>query len=85
MIGANWSIFGCSRSRSESGVSIFKELQGENKWSSKWRKSIINLVTKDRVIDKALRERIMIKAILSVKDIILIPNEFFVSAVSCFT
>ena len=53
MVGANCSIFGCSRSRREPGVSIFKELQGENKWSSKWRKSIISLVTKDRVIGKA--------------------------------
>ena len=53
MVEANCSIFGCSKSRRESGVSIFKELQGENKWSSKWRKSIISLVTKDRVIDKA--------------------------------
>ena len=31
--------------------------------SSNWRKSIISVVTKDRVIDKALRERIMKKNI----------------------
>ena len=63
MIGANCSIFGCSSSRRKSGDDIFKVTQGDDEWSSNWRKSIINVVTKDRVIDKALRERIMKKDI----------------------
>ena len=63
MVGANCSIFGCSSSRRKSGVAIFKVPQGDDEWSSNWRKSIISVVTKDRVIDKALRERIMKKNI----------------------
>ena len=63
MVGANCSIFGCSNSRRKSGVAIFKVAQGDDEWSSNWRKSIISVVTKDRVIDKALRERIMNKNI----------------------
>ena len=63
MVGANCSIFGCASSRRKSGVAIFKIPQGDNEWSCNWRKSIISVVTKDRVIDKALRERIMKKNI----------------------
>ena len=63
MVGANCSIFGCSSSRRKSGVAIFKVPQGDDEWSSNWRKSIISVVTKDRVIYKALRKRIMKKNI----------------------
>ena len=63
MVGANCSIFGCSNCRRTSGVAIFKVPQGDNEWSSNWGKSILNVVTKDLVIDKALRERIMKKNI----------------------
>ena len=58
MVGSNCSIFGCSSSRRKSGDASFKVPQGDDEWSSNWRKSIISVVTKDRVIDKALRERI---------------------------
>ena len=58
MIGANCSKFDRSSSRRRSGVTIFKVPQGDDKWSFKWRKSVF---TKDRVIDKALRKRIMKK------------------------
>ena len=71
MVGANCSIFGCSSSRKKSGVAIFKVPQGDDEWSSNWRKSV---VPKDRVIDKALRERIMKKIFSSVKNIILKIN-----------
>ena len=71
MVGANCSIFDCSSSRRKSGVAIFKVPQGDEDWSSNWRKSIISVVTKNFVIDKALRERIMKKVFSSVKDIIL--------------
>ena len=63
MVGANYSIFRCLSSRKKSGVAIFKVPQGEDEWSSNWRKSIIGVVTKDHVIDKALREKIMKKYI----------------------
>ena len=74
MVGANCSIFGCSSSRRKSGVAIFKVPQGDDEWSSNWRKSIISVVTKDRVIDKALRESIMKRIFSSVKNIILKIN-----------
>ena len=74
MVGANCSIFRCSSSRRKSGVAIFKVPQGDDEWSSNWRKSIISVVTKDRVIDKALRERIIKKIFSSVKNIILKIN-----------
>ena len=53
MVGANYSIFGCSGSSRRSGVAIFKVPQGDNEWSSNWKESIIDVVTKDRVINKA--------------------------------
>ena len=75
MVGANCSIFGCSSSRRKSSVAIFKVPQGGDEWISNWRKSIISVVTKDRVIDKASRDRIMKKKIFSsVKSIILKIN-----------
>ena len=55
MVGANCSIFGCSSSRRKSGVAIFTVPQEDDEWSSYWRKSIISVVIKDRLIDKALR------------------------------
>ena len=67
MVGANCSIFGCSSSRRKSSVAIFKVPQGGDEWISNWRKSIISVVTKDRVIDKALRDRIMKKNIFVCK------------------
>ena len=75
MVGANCSIFGCSSSRRKSSIAIFKVPQGDDEWFSNWRKSIISVVTKDRVIDKASRDRIMKKKIFSsVKSIILKIN-----------
>ena len=59
MAGTNCPIFGCSHSRRKSGLAIFKVPQGDHEWISNWRKSFIRVVTKDRVIHKALRERIM--------------------------
>ena len=74
MVGANCSIFGCSSSRRKSVVAILKVPQGDDEWSSNWRKSIISVVTKDRAIDKAMRERIGKKIFSFVKGIILRIN-----------
>ena len=70
MVWANYSIFGCLSSRKNSGVAIFEVPQGEDEWSSNWRKSIISVVTKDHVIDKALRERVI------KKDIFVCENHY---------
>ena len=53
MVGANCSIFWVFKSRKKSGVAIFEVPQGDDKWSSNWRKSLKSVVTKDRVIDKS--------------------------------
>ena len=63
MVGANGSIFGFPSSSRKSDVAIFKVPQGDDECSFNWRKIILGVVTKDRVIDKALRERIMKKNI----------------------
>ena len=74
MTGANYSIFGCSSSRRKSGVVIFKVPQEVDEKSSNWRKSIIRVATKDRVVDKALMQRIIKKIFSFVKNIILKIN-----------
>ena len=74
MVGANCSIFGCSCSRRTFGVAIFKIPQGDDEWNYYWRKSIISVVTKNRVIEKALIERIMKKKFSSVENFLLKIN-----------
>lgn len=69
MVGANCSIFGCSSSRTKSVVTILKVPQGGDVWSSSWRKSIMSVVTKDRVIDEAMRDRIRKKIFSFVKTL----------------
>ena len=55
MVGANFSIFGCSSSRRKSGVVIFKTLKETMSGALTGGESIISVVTKERVIDKASR------------------------------
>ena len=43
--------------------------QGGDVWSSSWRKSIMSVVTKDRVIDEAMRDRIRKKIFSFVKTL----------------
>ena len=51
MPGANCSIFGyVSR--------IFKVPSGTNAFKSKWRRNLINVITKDRVVDQSLQKQI---------------------------
>ena len=78
MVGANCSIFGCSNSKRKSGVAILKLPQGVDQWSSDRRKNIISVVTKDRVIDKALRERITKKNIFVCVLLFIKNNPFLV-------
>ena len=60
MPGDNCSVFGCpvSRSRKYKGIGIYKVPSGENDFDKKWRNQLINIVTRDREVDKVLRERI---------------------------
>ena len=65
MPGDNCSIVGCSVSRSKKykGIGIYRVPTGENSFDKQWREKLINVVTKDRTIDDALRERIKNKRI----------------------
>ena len=58
MPGANCSIFGCNSNRKNCSLTIFKVPSGNNDFDSQWRKELINVVTKDRVIDESLRKQI---------------------------
>ena len=60
MPGANCSIFGClvSRRQKYKGVSLFKVPSGKTEFDAKWRKQLIAVITKDRVIDSSLRDQI---------------------------
>ena len=58
MPGANCSIFGCSTSRRNKELSIFKIPLPNSETNKKWRSELINVVTKDRVIDQNLQRQI---------------------------
>lgn len=61
MPGANCAIFGCTTSRRKKyqGLSIFKLPVAKDQESSKWRSEILNIITKDRVVDPDFQEQIM--------------------------
>ena len=58
MAGANCSIFGCPVSRRYKEISIFKVPSGTNEFKLKLRRDLINIITKDRVVDQLLRKQI---------------------------
>ena len=60
MPGDNCSIEGCpvSRSSKYKGIGIFKVPSGNTEHEKNWRDKLVNIVTRDRVIDPNFRERI---------------------------
>ena len=58
MPGANCSIFGCSTSRSKTGIGIFKVPLPTTDFNKKWRQELIAIITKDRVVDASLKRQI---------------------------
>ena len=58
MPGANCSIFGCSTSRKTTGISIHRIPTGDDEYSKNWREQLVNIITKDRVIDQSLKSQI---------------------------
>ncbi len=60
MPGANCSIYNCNTSRSHKfkGTAIFKIPAGKDEFNVVWRQKLINVVTKDRVIDQSLKKQI---------------------------
>ena len=58
MPGANCAIFGCSTSRKSTGVSIFRVPRSEDEYSRNWRDKLIQIITRDRQVDKGLQRQI---------------------------
>lgn len=63
MPGANCSIYGYSTSRKNSGLAIFRVPTGNDEFSQQWREKIVNIITRDRVIDQNLRKQINAKTL----------------------
>ena len=63
MPGKNCSIYVCTVSRRSKykGVSIFKIPSDDNTFDKVWREKFLAVITSDREIDAALRERIKAK------------------------
>ena len=58
MSGANCAIFGCPVSRNNVGLSILRISTKDDEFSINWRQKLLNIVTRDRVIDKGLKSQI---------------------------
>ena len=60
MPGANCSIFGCSVSQKPKyqGISIFEIPLSSEKNKESWRKALLHIVTRDRVVDASFRKQI---------------------------
>ena len=66
MQGANCSIAGCNTSRQHKGTSIFKIPKAKSgvPENMKWSENLINVVTRERVIDSDLKRQINEKRLL---------------------
>ena len=51
MPGTNCAIFGCSTSQKQK-IAMFKEQTKDDDYNTNWRKTIMDFITRDRVIDK---------------------------------
>ena len=60
---ANCAIFNCSSSRKDKykGISLFKVPGGNDEFSHNWSMKLINIITKDRVVDEKLRKNVLKK------------------------
>ena len=54
MPGENCAISDCKTSRRDKGVAFFKIPKEKNEFTKKWASELINIVTKDRVVDAVL-------------------------------
>ena len=58
MPGANCTIFGCSTSRKTKGCGIFKLPAPTSEFNKKWRADLLNIITKNRLVDESLKRQI---------------------------
>ena len=57
--GGNCAIYGCSSSRTTAVVSLFKvPFSKEDPYMINWRNKIVDIITRDRIIDSNLRSQI---------------------------
>ena len=56
MPGENCAIVGCSTNHRHKGISLFKLLTAKpnDETTMSWRKAIVNVITRDRVVDSDL-------------------------------
>ena len=60
---ANCSLFGCTKSRTTKGLTIFGIPKKDDEWHRDWREKLGNIITKDREIDADLRGQIERKSL----------------------
>ena len=59
MVGSNCSIYGCSNSRNKTkGYEIFRIPTENDQYSNNRRNALVQITTKDRVLDDQLREQL---------------------------
>ena len=58
MPGSNCSIFGCPISRKTVGLAIFQVTKRTDEYNSQWSDKLVNIITRDRIIDQSLKKQI---------------------------
>ena len=58
---ANYSIFGCTKSRTTKGLAIFRIPKKDDEWHRDWRSKLVNINTKDSDSDADVRGQIETK------------------------
>ena len=69
MPGKNCAFVECHVYRKKESYSIFIVPKGEDEWSKNWRKQLIDIITKYRVVDAKSRCQIENKMLVFVSDI----------------
>ena len=63
MPGDNCAISGCSTSRATPGVALLGVPNNDDEYNVNWRKNIVDMMTKTRVVDASLKRPIKRKSL----------------------
>ena len=63
MAGDNCAIPGCSTSRATTGVALLGMPKNDDEYNVNWRKNIVDMITKIRVVDATLKRQIERKSL----------------------
>ena len=67
MVGSNCSIYGCSNSSNKTkGLGIFLIPTKDDEYNKNWSHTLVQIITKDRMVDNQLREQITKRSLLFV-------------------